>query len=128
LGYKIIGGKMSKHITAVGALHIGFAIMGIVSGIIIFLILSSIGLFIEDIEAQSILSLIGSSIGIFLIVVSVPGLVAGIGLLYLKNWARILTLIISVLDLFNIPLGTLLGIYSIWVLVQEDTIKIFNNN
>lgn len=119
---------MSKHITAVGALHIGFAIMGIVSGIIIFLLLSSIGLFIEDIESQSILILIGSSIGIFLIVVSVPGLVAGIGLLYLKNWARILTLIISVLDLFNIPLGTLLGIYSIWVLVQEDTIKIFNNN
>lgn len=117
---------MKKHITAVAALHIGFAIFGIFTGLIIFLILSSIGIFVEDFEAQQILWIVGVSIGTFLVLVSIPGLIAGIGLLKFKNWARILTLIISAIDLINIPIGTALGIYSIWVLVQDETIEIFN--
>jgi hypothetical protein len=29
------------------------------------------------------------------------------------------------LDLLWIPLGTLLGIYELWVLLNEDTVKLF---
>lgn len=84
-------------------------------------------MFVEDHEAQFVLWVVGVSLGSFLIFVSIPGLIAGVGLLKHKNWARILTLIISAIDLLNIPFGTALGIYSIWVLVQEETIQIFNH-
>jgi len=33
-------------------------------------------------------------------------------------------LIISVLDLLNIPIGTAIAVYTIWVLVQDDTAKL----
>jgi len=118
---------MQKHITAVAALHIGFGILGIVVGLVLFALLSGVGMFIQDYEAQFILWIVGVSLGAFLIIVSIPGVIAGIGLLKYKNWARILTLIISAIDLLNIPFGTALGIYSIWALVQEDTIQIFND-
>ena len=117
---------MQKHITAVGALHIGFGIFGIIVGVFIFALLSGIGIFIEDMDSQFVLWIVGTAVGGFLILVSIPGLIAGIGLLKLKNWARVLTLIISAIDLLNIPFGTALGIYSIWVLVQDETIEIFN--
>ena len=119
---------MQKHITAVAALHIGFGIFGIFIGLALFALLSGIGMFTADHEAQFVLWTVGTSLGAFLIIISVPGVIAGIGLLKFKNWARILTLIISAIDLINIPFGTALGIYSIWALVQEETIEIFNRS
>ena len=65
---------------------------------------------------------------VVLIVLSIPGIIAGIGLLKRKEWARILTLILSALDLFNFPLGTALGIYSIWALVQPEVMVEFKKS
>jgi hypothetical protein len=42
-----------------------------------------------------------------------------------KPWARILVLILACLDLLIIPIGTLIGIYELWVLLNEETVKIF---
>jgi len=67
-------------------------------------------------------------IGTFLIVLSIPGLVAGIWLLKRRPWARMLTLIVGAFDLIDIPFGTALGVYSFWVLLHDDTIRIFNAN
>ena len=119
---------MQKHITAVAALHIGFGVLGIVIGFFLFALLSGIGTITEDSQAQVVLWIVGTSLGSFLFIISIPGIIAGMGLLKFKNWARILTLIISAIDLLNIPFGTALGIYSIWVLVQDESIKLFNNN
>jgi hypothetical protein len=38
---------------------------------------------------------------------------------------RYLALILAVFDLFNIPIGTAVGAYSIWVLVQDETAQLF---
>jgi hypothetical protein len=57
---------------------------------------------------------------------STLGLVGGIGLLVYKPWARYLVVVISALDCLIIPFGTVKGVYSIWVLVQDETIKLFN--
>ena len=56
-----------------------------------------------------------------LAVISIPGIIGGIGILRLWPWARYLVLILAVLHLFNIPIGTLAGVYSIWVLIQDET-------
>jgi len=116
---------MEKHINVVAALQIGFSILWIVIGIIILFILSMIGGFVEDKDANFILPLIGQIIAAFLFLISVPGVIAGIGLLKKKEWGRVLTLILSVIGLMNVPVGTAVGIYCIWVLVQEETISLF---
>ena len=39
--------------------------------------------------------------------------------------ARILTIVLSVLNLIIIPFGTLLGIYGLWVLLSQNTAPLF---
>jgi len=54
-----------------------------------------------------------------------PGIVGGVWLLKHKTWARYMVLVLSVLALLNIPIGIAIGVYSIWVLVQDETEKLF---
>ncbi len=116
---------MEKHINIVAALHIALSILGIIAGVSMFFILNLIGDFSQDREAQFILSIIARVMVGFLVFLSIPGLIAGIGLFKRKEWARILTLIISVISLLNFPLGTAVGVYSIWALVQPEVVDHF---
>jgi hypothetical protein len=118
---------MKKHITFVAALHIGFSIIGIFGAFTLFFVFRFAGSFVEDVDvANTILHFIGIFLPLTIIVVSIIGLIAGIGLLSYRKWARILVLIVSAADCVNIPLGTIVGIYSIWALMQDDSIKLFN--
>ncbi len=117
---------MQKHITAVGVLNIGMGILGILIAIVIFGTLTAVGLLIDnDPIAQSVLIGVGSGVGLFLFVISVPDILGGIVLLMRKPWARILVMILSVLKLFNIPIGTAVAAYSLWILLQDETEQLF---
>ncbi|MFW6289680.1 MAG: hypothetical protein ACOC0R_01830 [Mariniphaga sp.] len=116
---------MEKHINIVAALHIALSILGIIAGVSLFFLLNLIGDFSQDQEAQFILSIVARVVVGFLVILSIPGLIAGIGLFKRKEWARILTLIISVISLLNFPLGTAVGVYSIWALVQPEVVDHF---
>ena len=116
---------MEKHVTVVAALQIGLSIAGILIAGIVFIILAWSGFIAQDQEAFLILITVGGGIAGFLLLLSVPGIIGGIGLFKRRNWARILILIVSAIDLLNFPIGTALGIYSIWVLVQNETVQLF---
>ena len=47
-------------------------------------------------------------------------IIAGIGLLQRQHWARVLALVLGFLSLVNVPFGTALGIYTIWVLLSAN--------
>lgn len=117
---------MEKHLTAVGALCIGLSVLGMMIGAFLFVLLAGIGIVTRDEEATIVLVTIGTVIGFFLLVLSVPGIIGGIGIFKKKEWARILVLVLSAIQLLNIPIGTAIGAYSIWVLVQKETILLFN--
>lgn len=117
--------RMQKHVTLLGALFIAYHILGLIVGTAIMVVLPAIGCLSHDAEAMTILTAVGVGVGIFLIVLSVPGLVAGIGLLKGKKWSRILALIVGAFDLLDIPFGTALGVYCFWVLLQDDTMQVF---
>lgn len=116
---------MEKHVNVVAALHIGLSIFGISVALIVAIILNFAGSFITDPTAVKIIPIITGIVVWVVIFFSIPGIIAGIGLFRRKEWARILTLILSVIKLMNIPIGTAVGIYSIWVLVQEETTALF---
>jgi len=118
---------MEKHVNVVAALHIGLSIFSISIALIVAIILNFAGSFITDPTAVKIVPIITGVVVWVVIFFSIPGIIAGIGLFRRKEWARILTLILSVIKLMNIPIGTAVGIYSIWVLVQEETTALFKN-
>jgi hypothetical protein len=118
---------MEKHITILGVLYIAFSVMGIVAAVILILFLIGGGLISGEQEAFAITVGIGSIATCFVILLSVPGIIGGIWLLKRKAWARILVLVLGVLKLFNIPLGTILGIYTLWVLLNDETVQLFES-
>jgi hypothetical protein len=116
---------MKEHVTVVGALCIGLGALGVVLAIIVFVVLAGVGVLSGDREALPILTFIAVVSAGFLAIISVPDIIGGIGLLRRQPWARILVLILSVIKLINFPLGTIVGIYSIWVLMQNEVVELF---
>ncbi|MCK3685454.1 hypothetical protein [Maribellus sp. YY47] len=119
---------MEKHVNLLAALQLGFRLLGLVIAGIFFVLLHFIGDLTGEHEPQMILSIIANVLIIVVTVLSLPGIIAAIGLFRKKEWARILTLIISVFDLVSFPIGTAIGVYSIWVLSQPETIELFKNS
>jgi hypothetical protein len=67
--------------------------------------------------------------GIFFLVVGAGlGFLAGWGLLQRKSWARILALVLGTLSLLDVPLGTALGIYTLWVLLPARSEEEFRQD
>jgi hypothetical protein len=75
--------------------------------------------------ALPIIGLTGTLLTAFLLLVSLPGLVAGFGLLSYRNWARILGIVLCAVNLIHIPFGTILGVYGLWVLLSKETEQLF---
>ena len=119
---------MEKHISVVAALRVGMSVLLIFLAVLLFFVMHFVGRLSGDPELQGILSIIAMVLGAFLLIVSIPGVIAGIGLFNRKEWARILTLVLSVFDLIRFPVGTAIGVYSIWALVQPEVVEQFKIN
>ena len=121
---------MKKHITVVGAIHIGFGVLVLFAALIVFVVLIGTGVLVLSIEGDELPLTIMASVAVFVTIIlgvlSIPEIIGGIGVLKHKNWARYLVIVIAIFNLFNIPLGTAIGIYSIWVLMQDETENLFN--
>lgn len=119
--------RMKKHVTVVGAIHIGFGILGLIGALAAFFALHfARGVVGEDEIPSMVLSFLSISVPILIGFMSTLGLVGGIGLLSFQSWARYLIIVVAALGCLNIPIGTLKGVYSLWVLLQDDTIKLFD--
>jgi hypothetical protein len=121
--------KMKSHVTVVAALRIALSALGLMVVVFIGLALGLIRDFIPIHEIPEFVLPLLNGIIVFLIVVAgvsyALGIIGGIGLLMMKSWGRIITIVVSALSCLNIPFGTLVGVYSIWVLMQDDAIKLF---
>ncbi len=117
---------MRQHVTLLGALLIAHSILGLLIALIVFISVAGGGLLSGDAEAMMITGTVATVIGGFFALISLPGLIAGIGLLSLKPWSRILAMIVCVLTLIHIPLGTALGIYGLWALAKDESAALFH--
>lgn len=61
-----------------------------------------------------------SSIAVLVLFKAVACLAAGWGLIERESWARLLAIILGIVSLFNVPFGTALGIYTMWVLLPAQ--------
>lgn len=117
---------MRKHVTFVGALHIGLAILGLIGALLVFLAINFAQSFVEgeDIPVR-VLTAVKVFLPGLIAVVSLLSIIGGIGLLSYRQWARILIIVMSAINCLNVPIGTAKGVYSIWALLQDETIRLF---
>ncbi|HKK27587.1 MAG TPA: hypothetical protein VKB18_05865 [Gemmatimonadota bacterium] len=111
---------MKDHITVVAVLQIALGALGLLGAAIMFLTIAGGGFLSGDVRAWMITSAVATIGAGFLVLVSLPSIVGGFGLLRGRSWARILLLVVAVFEVVHVPLGTLLAIYTFWVLLSED--------
>lgn len=62
-----------------------------------------------------------------ILVMSLPCLILGYGLMNLRPWARVLGIVLAALNLLNVPIGTAVSLYAFWVLLKPETEAMFKN-
>ena len=130
---------MEKHISLVGVLNIVYRAWTMIWGVLLLALAAGFDTIIYYLSRErhirlhdvpdfvfDLIPFVLFGVGILIILVSVVGIAAAIGVLRQREWARILLLVISFFSLLRFPLGTFLGAYSIWVLMKDETIKVFN--
>jgi hypothetical protein len=122
---------VDTHVKVLGALQIALGAMSLFGALILTLVF--VGGFgavsvSGDPDAAKALPFIGVA-GIvlvgFLLVLSLPGIITGIGLLRLRPWARVAGIVLSIIGLVAVPFGTAIGVYGLWVLFSTDTERLF---
>ena len=116
---------MDNHVTVLGILYIAFSALLLLAAIIVFAAVVGGGYISGDSEAMAITAIVGPSVAAFLVLLSAPGFIGGIYLIKRRPWARILVLVLGFLNLIEIPIGTALGIYTIWVLLKDESAELF---
>lgn len=129
---------MDQHVKILGILHIVMGALGVLAALACLAIFGGLagvaqiaGHANDNPDALVAVPILGALAVILtgvVFVMSLPGLIAGYGLLKLRSWARILTIILSGLNLFNFPLGTALGVYGLWVLLSKDVEPLFRED
>jgi hypothetical protein len=104
--------RMSVHLTVAAALHVALGAMGVLGGVMLVL---------SGRAAET--GVLTDLLGVLLAAAALAGVVGGIGLFRGAVWARILVLAVSVVYLFDLPFGTALGAYSIWVLLHPGILQ-----
>ncbi len=117
--------NMAQHVKLVAIFNITFGAIFAFIGVMALIFFAGIGIASGDPEAIPVLGVIGTVGFIFMLGLGLPGILGGIGLLKHQEWARILVIALSCLDLFAVPIGTALSIYTFWVLFNDETIKLF---
>jgi len=121
---------MEQQVKILGILHVILGGMGIFGAIAILVLAGGIAGIASQSDnsgiALPLIGGIGGLIAVILLVFSLPGFIGGFGLLNMAHWSRMFMIVISALHLLHIPVGTVLGVYGLWVLTKPETELLFS--
>ncbi len=102
--------------------------MGTIASFIVASLPSASGPDYHDaVVAAPVVATIGFGVAIFFFALGLPSIIGGWGLMHYRPWSRVLMIVVSVFHLFHIPLGTALGIYGLFVLLNADAQRILES-
>ena len=119
---------MRTHVRALAWMQIAFGALELVvaAGVMgIFGLLGVFGLAAGEFTVPFIAPAIGAIVAFLIVLTAVPNLLAGWGLLNRRAWARVLALVLAVVNGLKFPWGTAFAAYTIWVLVHDETKAMF---
>jgi len=120
-------GRVQSHTHLLAILWFAYSALHALAGLLVFIVgtalfphLRAMNKVPPDVPI-GFLSALLSTIGIFILAKAACGFVAGWGLMKYDSWARILALVLAFLSLFNVPFGTAIGVYTLWVLLPAQS-------
>jgi hypothetical protein len=122
---------MATHVKVIGILFIIFGVLGLLGAVfssVLFGVLATIVGASHEEGAPlgvAVLGFTGAALSAFLLVVSIPHVICGWGMLTLRRWSRILGIVLAAISLIRIPIGTIFGIYALVILFNKETEALF---
>lgn len=119
-------GRVQHHAHLLGVLWLALSAFNAVGGLFLLILGSALFPHLHEMKGlppdvpSGFLTSLFNTLGIIVLAKAACGFVAGWGLLQREAWARIVALVLAFISLFNIPFGTALGVYTLWVLLPSQ--------
>src|SRR5215471_1845659 len=117
------GGRVARHLQVLGVLWFAASALNLVGASVLLVVANTLLAHLErfpgPMPPSAFFRGLFSALGLLLLLKALAGFAAGWGLLQRESWARPLTLVLGFISLINFPIGTALGIYTIWVLLSS---------
>jgi zinc-ribbon domain len=113
--------RVQEHVRLLAILWFALSALNALGGVILIILANTLFLHLHDMGAPeaptAFLHPLLTVVGIFVVAKAAAGFLTGWGLLQRESWARMLALILAFVGLINVPFGTALGVYTLWVLL-----------
>lgn len=119
---------MRTHVTILAWLQILMGLLDLLMALALFGVVAGLGALLGAFGGAGGVILggvVGTVAAAVMAVTAIPNLLAGYGLLQYRNWARILALVLAVLNGLKFPWGTAVAVYTLWVLLDGRTRALF---
>lgn len=121
---------MATHVKVVAALYIALGALNLLAAALFAFAFGLAGSIVgmsgdpDAAIAMPIIGITGTALVVFLLLLSLPPIVTGWGLLRRREWARIAGIVIAAIAIFHFPFGTAIGIYGLWALLNSETARL----
>ena len=113
--------RVQEHVRLLGILWLAISALNAMGGVAVYIVANTIFAPGNELGAPGFLHPLLSVVSIFILAKAALGFLAGWGLSQREPWARMLVLVLAFISLFNVPFGTAVGVYSLWVLLPGDS-------
>jgi hypothetical protein len=118
---------MDQHVKILGWSHVLYGLAGGVISLFLLVFLGGFGHIFEWGDHMGGLGPVAVGYVTWHLLMAVPEAAVGAGLLKLREGARFGGIILSAMNLVNIPVGSALGVYGLWVLLSPETEPLFRD-
>jgi hypothetical protein len=120
-------GRVQEHVHLLGILWLAMSAFNAVGGLILLILGNTLFPHLREMKdvppdvPVGFLTALFSTLGIIVLAKAACGFIAGWGLMQREPWARVVALVLAFISLFNIPFGTAIGVYTMWVLLPGQS-------
>lgn len=113
--------NIEQHKKILGTLLIVFSSLNIVVVLLIALVASAfIPIHIDEFEVLLAVKIVKYAVITLTLILTTPAFIAGVGLLYKKDWALTLAFVIGIIGILGFPVWTFIGVYAIVIFIMAQ--------
>jgi hypothetical protein len=114
--------RVREHVRLLGILWLAYSAFHVVGAIVLFVLANTIFARQGQVAPGPVfLHSLFAALSMVLLAKSIAGFAGGWGLLQREPWGRVLVLIVGFVSLLDVPIGTGLGVYTLWVLLPAES-------
>ena len=114
--------RISGHVRLLGILWLALSVFRLLPGVLLWSFFAHGGAFLPFGVPMFVHGLL-RIVGMLFLASAAIGIAAGWGLLERQPWARMLAIVVAFVNLLDMPFGTALGVYTLWVLLPAESEK-----